>query len=104
VVNHIEFTLFRKPVGYLTKVLTLLPTGEIHKDSTQCAMGNGEFRTISIKHIEEFPNILANIKGKSECLAYGVCNTRRDGKIVSQEKASPSDITRTKNMFIGVTH
>jgi hypothetical protein len=97
-VMNTQFTLFRKPNGRLTKVLSLLPTGEVHKDSTECAMGAGSFVTLKIAHTRELTDILANIK-KNECLAYGVCIIRPEGSIVSQDKAKPGDITRTEENF-----
>jgi hypothetical protein len=47
----IELTRFRKFNGSLTKVLSLLPTGEVRKDSAGCAMSSGEFETLSISHV-----------------------------------------------------
>jgi hypothetical protein len=94
----IRLTLFRKASGILTKTLSLLPTGELHKDASTCAMGTGTFITLSINHIDELPAVLANIK-KFECLAYGVCSVQLEGGIVSQDKARPGDITRTKEHF-----
>lgn len=94
----IKFTCFRKFNGSLTKVLSLLPTGELHKDAAGCAMSTGGFITLTINHIRELPAILINIK-KSECLAYGVCSMQPEGRIVSQDKAKPGDITRTKENF-----
>ena len=97
--NSIKFTRFRKFNGSLTKVLSLTPTGKAHKDSAGCAMGTGSFVTLTIDHIRELPDILTNIK-KSECLAYGMCSVQPEGRIISQNKAKPGDITRTKDTFI----
>jgi hypothetical protein len=105
----IEFTHFRKFNGSLTKVLSLSLTGEVRKDSAGCAMSTGSFVTLTIDHIRELPDILININElpdilinikKSECLAYGVCSVQPEGRIISQDKAKPSDITRTKDTFI----
>jgi hypothetical protein len=95
----IRLTLFRKASGILTKTMSLLPTGELHKDASQCAMSTGTFITLSIAHIRELPDILTRVK-KSECLAYGVCSVRPDGKVVSQDKAKNGDITCTQDTFI----
>ncbi len=95
----IRLTLFRKTSGILTKTMSLLPTGELHKDASQCAMSAGTFITLSIDHIRELPDILTRVK-KSECLAYGVCSVRPEGKVVSQDKAKNGDITRTQDTFI----
>jgi hypothetical protein len=95
----IRLTLFRQASGILTKTISLLPTGELYKDASTCAMSAGIFITLSIDHIRELPGILARVK-KNECLAYGVCSVRPDGKVVSQNKARNGDITRTKDTFI----
>jgi hypothetical protein len=39
----IRLTLFRKPSGTLTKTISLLPTGELYKDASTCAMSVGTF-------------------------------------------------------------
>src|SRR5215216_1257475 len=96
--SAIRFSLFRKRQGILTKVLTLLPTGELYKDASECAMGDGGFVTLAIDHIRALGDILTNLK-KHECLAYGICNVQSAGRIVSSEKAKPGDITRTKDLF-----
>jgi hypothetical protein len=95
----IKITLFRRPSGNLTKVMTLLPTGELHKDASQCAMGTGSFVTLTIDHIRELPAILTNVR-KSECITYGVCHVQPEGRIVSQDKAQLGDIARNKDAFI----
>jgi Superfamily II helicase and inactivated derivatives len=98
--NHtIECTLFRRASGHLTKVLSLLPTGEVHKDSSQCAMASGSFQTLTFPDMRAFADILLRVT-KGQCLAYGVCVRAREGRIVSQEKAKPGDITRTRDTFI----
>jgi hypothetical protein len=94
----IELTRFRKFNGSLTKVLSLLPTGEVRKDSAGCAMSSGEFETLSISHVRDLVGVLTNIK-KTECLGYGACRVRAAGKIVAQDKAGPLDTTRTKENF-----
>jgi hypothetical protein len=94
----IKLTLFRKDRGVLTKIMSLLPTGKLHKDATECAMGRGEFHTLSIPDIRDLGGVLAHIK-KNECLAYGVCSAQSNGKVVSSGKAKPGDITRTKDVF-----
>jgi hypothetical protein len=96
----IKFTRFRKFNGSLTKILSLTPTGELHKDSAGCAMSSGEFETLSISHVHDLVSVLTTIK-KTECLGYGVCRVRAAGKIVAQDqdKAGPLDSTRTKENF-----
>ena len=63
----IKFTRFRKFEGSLTKVLSLSPTGELHKDSAGCAMSSGAFETLSISHVRDLVGILTWV---SEGWAY----------------------------------
>lgn len=95
----IKFTVFAKPRGSLTKVLSMLPDGRLYKDGGACAMEHGKFHTLFISHLRELPAILTRLK-PSQCLAYGVCRLQAQGEIRAIKKARPGDITRTKDVFI----
>jgi len=73
----VQFTIFNKNNGILTKRIFLNKYGKDDKDSTQCWMSKG-YAQVHKCHFKEFPALLRSLN-KNECIVHGIFNDQKYG-------------------------
>ena len=61
-VSGLEITVFDKSGGLLTKRISLAKDGTVNSDGSACKMATGTARRVKIGSVEEFANILSELK------------------------------------------
>ena len=95
--NKINFTIFTKPNGIMTKEINLVD-GRIVKDGSRCWLSNGVAETIEVP-FNDLPALLDTVK-KNQAVSWGSSEHNKT-KIVKQSKqaSTPDAITRTQKHF-----
>ena len=98
----IEFTVFDKIGGILTKEISLAKDGTVFSDGSACKMSEGTARRVTVGGVEEFAKIIDGLRSY-QGIALG---TLRDGladevKVVVKAKLNGKDgvIARTREHF-----
>ena len=99
----IEFTVFDKIGGPLTKEISLAKDGTVVSDGSACKMSKGTARRVTVGGVEEFAKIIGELQSH-QSIALGALREDLDDevKLVVKAKLNGKDgvIARTREHFV----